>query len=158
LEKIWVEFPSLMVPPMLVSTIKILALLSSLHLMLPAGWCCVWDFGPCCAPAAVSHQSSLQKHSCCELETESPTTSPSPNAATDPKGPIAPAKPCESPCCGSQPTVLVRAEASVDPATALLADVVPLELPAAVGLIVPSQSIHDILGPPLHISHCCWLC
>lgn len=141
---------------MLTSTIKILALVSSLQLMLPAGWCCAWDLGSCCTLAARANESAPQRHSCCRGETENPPTSG--DSANNSNDPAAPSKPCQSPCCEAQPTMLARADVPVDHGLAQLADIVPLDPSAAVGMVNSPRSIHDFVSPPLHVSHCSWLC
>jgi hypothetical protein len=138
--------------------IRSLALLCSVLLALPPGWCCMVGSAPCCNQCqpvknekVPSTHPSSHKSCCCSSETtEQNSNCPAPS----PK-PSTPVKPC---CCEKAPS-------SLPEGARLLPDlfVVPLavlvELPFSNGIdrAAAGPALVDT-SPALHVLHCVWLC
>jgi hypothetical protein len=133
-----------------------LALLCSLLLTLPPGWCCITSLAPCCnqhqpAQEPEAPSAPVKHKSCCHHQsTQQKCNDPSPA----PK-PISPGKVC---ACEKAPLALNEV---ARPVLDLL--VTPLATLADLSLAKPSaqSELSRIFNPSssrLYISHCVWLC
>jgi hypothetical protein len=141
------------IAPMALLT-RCLALVCSVLLALPSGWCCVIG-APCCdkprpAEKSVAQAPPVRHKCCCHQSTEQKPNDPTP--APKPSPPI---KACS---CERAPAVTTEV-------ARLAADLVaaPLATPAdffCCSGIDPSElcRIFDPSPPPLHVTHCVWLC
>jgi hypothetical protein len=129
-----------------------LALLCGSVLAFPPGWCCVLGTAPCCGknvpsekqPAPPEHKSCC----CCKEPARQGRNESTPNPAT-------PVKPC---FCEKSPTIPTDVTRFVP--DLLVLPFVPLT--EFVHIIATEQIKSGVpfatSSPPLHLSHCVWLC
>ncbi len=132
-----------------------LALLSSLLLALPPGWCCSVGLAACGEkpPLAEKQENAPPSHKgccCCPeaLQTEPAESAPAPK----------PNKPVTSCCCEKQPTALPDTGWHLPDW-----DVSPPAIPVARLSVVrgvpgPTGRVFVASSPPLYVLHCVWLC
>jgi hypothetical protein len=135
--------------------IRSLALLCSIPLALPTGWCCMIG-APCCDQGQSKETGPdtscppARPKCCCDQSTDQTH-----NDRTPAPNPSAPAKSCS---CEKAPTVAPEVARLVPDLF-----VAPLATPADCPLAKAGDQseLYRIFDPPrlpLHVSHCVWLC
>ena len=127
--------------------LQFLAFLTSLHLALPAGWCCALTKGTCCdRPTTTAAKEPAPNCCCCPAEE---TTEPTPDPTPPPE---------KSWCCEREPTILSSSDFfGVDLSFAHAVDLFhPVPKPS----LSPAKSDRTWAyhSPPLNVLHCVWLC
>jgi hypothetical protein len=130
---------------------RVLTLLCSLLVALPSGWCCVFVPAACCGKQQSAERGTPAPHKNCCCRSK-----PAQQNDNEPKSNgSAPAKPCSCEKAPSVPSDMARFvpdllvqcfERATEFAHFSITEQIQSGRPAGA------------LSPPLHVSHCVWLC
>jgi len=134
--------------------VRCLVLACSLNLVLPAGWCCIFE------PVASQQKENADAPQCptCCGHCKSACRAESPNHTETPAPAPKPTAPVECPCTWRYTT----APKTVTPINCDLClsitEIVFDIKPSVVGPIGPSDAAFSLSSPSLQTLHCNWLC